>query len=50
MDKFVEKWKSESNAESSSHRSAENEKQTPVDARAALERVLINSNARSRLM
>jgi hypothetical protein len=50
MDKFVEKWKSNSNAENSSHRSAENEEQsTPIDARAALERVLVNSNARPRL-
>jgi hypothetical protein len=31
-------------------RSAENEVQTPVDARAALERVLLNSNARPRTL
>jgi hypothetical protein len=45
MDKFVKKWQSDSIA-ATSQRSAENEVQTHVDARAALERVLLNSNAR----
>jgi hypothetical protein len=46
MDKFVKKWPVDSNARSYSHWSAENEEQTPIDARVALKRVLINSNAR----
>ena len=49
MDKFVKKWRSESDVANSSRQPLENEKeQTPIDARAALERVLINNNARPR--
>lgn len=49
MDKFVKKWQSNSSVANSSQQSLENEEeQTPIDARAALERVLINSNARPR--
>ncbi|KAE8790545.1 ABC transporter G family member 37 [Hordeum vulgare] len=48
MDKFVNKWQSESDVANSSQKPQENEKElTPIDARA-LERVLVNSNARPR--
>ena len=46
MDKFVKKWQTDSNVAHPSQRSVENEAQTPIDSRAGLERVLVNSNAR----
>jgi len=50
MDKFVKKWQSNSNVANTTQQQspANEEEQTPIDSRAALERVLINSNARSR--
>jgi hypothetical protein len=48
MDKFVKKWKSDSNAGSSSHRSAKNEKQTPVE-RAFSAMKIIKTDLRNKI-
>ena len=49
MDKFVKKWQSNLNVANSPQQSPANEEeQTPIDARAALELVLINSNSKQR--
>jgi hypothetical protein len=49
MDKYIKKWQSaDSDIPNSSQRSDESEEQRATDARAALERVLINSNAKPR--
>ena len=46
----MKKWQSNSNVANTTQQQspANEEEQTPIDARAALERVLINSNARQR--